>query len=273
MNEYKSRLDYMGFTPEDARTLEKLKPWAESIAKKFATKFYDPQFENAEFSAIVSNYGSIRSTLEGAQAGYMLGWFSGYPDEGYIKYRQLIGERHADIGVTPQWYISSYRLYETIFFPMVTKHLRLSRTSAKKVLGALSSLMAFDQAIIMDKYIQGLTDQIQETVDKVTVAAKSVAESSNEMSNTAEQAGSATQHIASASQEIASGATNQAENVQVTTASMRELTDAITKITQGAQEQASAVDNANTIVGNVSSLADEVSANAQTALEEAQTAR
>ena len=62
----------MGFTQEDARVLEKLKPWAESVAEKFASKFYDPQFENAEFRSIVENYGSIRSTLERAQAGYML---------------------------------------------------------------------------------------------------------------------------------------------------------------------------------------------------------
>jgi heme-based aerotactic transducer len=215
LNEFKARLDYMGFTAEDARRLEKLKPWAESVSKKFAKKFYDPQFENAEFRAIVEGNGSTRAGLEGAQAGYMISWFGGYPDESYIKYRQLIGGLHAKIGVTPQWYISSYRLYETIFFPMLVKHLRLSRLSSKKVLGSISSLMAFDQAIIMDKYIQGLTDRIQGVVDKVTIAAKSVAESSGEMSHTAEQAGSATQHIASASQEIASGATNQAENVQI----------------------------------------------------------
>lgn len=105
MSEYRSRLDYLGFTQEDAQALQKLKPWAEKVQEEFARKFYDPQFENPEFRAIVENYGSVRSTLERAQAGYMLGWFSGYPDESYIKYRQLIGERHADIGVTPQWYI------------------------------------------------------------------------------------------------------------------------------------------------------------------------
>ena len=273
MADYKSRLDYMNFSAEDARALEKLKPWAEKVADDFATKFYDPQFKNADFAAIVSGNGSVRATLERAQAGYMLAWFSGYPDEAYIKYRRLIGDRHAIIGVTPQWYISSYRLYETVFFPMITKHLRLSKTSAKRILASISSLMSFDQAIIMDRYIQGLTDQIQEVVDKVTVAAKSVAESSSEMSHTAEQAGSATQHIASASQEIATGATNQAENVQSTTASMKELNDAIVKISDGTKEQSIAVRTANTLVGNMSTFADEVSGNAQSALEEAQTAR
>ena len=161
MGQYRGRLDYLGFTPEDARNLEKLRQWTEKNASNFAKKFYDPQFANSEFSAVISGNGSVRSTLEGAQAGYMLAWFSGYPDEAYIKYRQLIGDRHAEIGVTPQWYLSSYRFYETIFFPMITKHLRFSKTSAKKILGSLSSLMSFDQAIIMDRYIQGLTDQIR----------------------------------------------------------------------------------------------------------------
>jgi len=223
MGEYKSRLDYLGYTPDLARTLEKLRPWAEKVSAEFATKFYDPQFKNPEFSAIVSGNGSVRATLEGAQAGYMLAWFGGHPDEAYIKYRQLIGDRHAIIGITPQSYISSYRFYETVFYPMIRKHLRLSKTSATKIIGAIASLAMFDQAIIMDRYIHGLTDQSQEVVDKVTIAGKSVADSNAEMSNTAEQAGSATQNIASASQEIASGATNQAENVQSTTASMNWL--------------------------------------------------
>lgn len=57
------------------------------MQEDFARKFYDPQFENAEFRAIVENYGSVRSTLERAHAGYMLGWLSGYPYESYTKYR------------------------------------------------------------------------------------------------------------------------------------------------------------------------------------------
>jgi hypothetical protein len=85
MGEYKSRLDYLGYTPELARTLEKLRPWAEKVSAEFATKLYDPQFKNPEFAAIVSGNGSVRATLEGAQAGYMLAWFSGYPDEAYVK--------------------------------------------------------------------------------------------------------------------------------------------------------------------------------------------
>lgn len=61
---------------------------------------------------------------------------------------------------------------------------------------ALSNLMSFDEAIIMEKYVQGLMDQIQTVVDKVTVAAKSVAESSSDMSHTAEQAGTASTSLA-----------------------------------------------------------------------------
>jgi heme-based aerotactic transducer len=160
MGEYKSRLDYLGFTPETARTLEKLKPWTEKVTADFATKFYDPQFKNAEFAGIVLGNGTVRATLERAQAGYMLAWFNGYSDEAYIKYRQLIGDRHAIIGITPQWYISSYRFYETVFYPMIRKHLRLSKTSATKILAAIAALAMFDQAIIMDRYIRGLTDQI-----------------------------------------------------------------------------------------------------------------
>ncbi|MCH8137332.1 MAG: 2-oxo acid dehydrogenase subunit E2, partial [Proteobacteria bacterium] len=273
MGEYRHRLDYLGFTTDDAKRAEQLKPWAEKIAARFAKQFYEKQFDEPEFRAIVEAAGSNRRVLEGAQGAYMVTLFSGYPDESYVKYRQLIGALHARIGVTPQWYVSSYLFYQEILYPMIRKHLRLSTISANKIIAGVSKLLLFDQAIIMDKYISGLTDQIQEVVEKVTVASKSVAESSAEMSSTAEQAGSATQHIATASQEVASGATNQAENVQATTASMKELNEALTKIVEGGKRQTTSVEAANRIVNEVSTLADEVSGNAKSALEEAQTAR
>ena len=40
------------------------------------------------------------------------------PDVDYVESRLRIGALHARIGVTPRWYVSSYRLYEKYLFPM-----------------------------------------------------------------------------------------------------------------------------------------------------------
>lgn len=174
----RGRLAFLGFTEADARLLQTLKPWAETIINDFSKEFYDRSYENPGFRAVVERYGTTRSTLEAAQAGYALSYFSGYPDETYIRYRELIGRRHTQIGVEPQYYISSYGFYNDHLMPRVRKHLWRKRGKVARAIEALQKLMLFDQAIIMDAYIGGLIDEQRTLIDKVVVTAEGVGKTS-----------------------------------------------------------------------------------------------
>ncbi len=107
-SELRKRLDHLRFTEADARLLESLRPWAETSLKDFAREFYNQQFSNPDFAAIVKGNNSSQDALEQAQAGYALDLFKGYPNLNYVASRVSIGKTHVRINITPEWYIASY---------------------------------------------------------------------------------------------------------------------------------------------------------------------
>jgi hypothetical protein len=63
--------------------------------------------------------------------------------------------------VTPNWYVSSYGLYERYFFPMLLRHFPFRRRKGRRAIEALSKLLSFDKALVLDMYIAGVTDDVR----------------------------------------------------------------------------------------------------------------
>ena len=100
-----------------------LKSWAEGMVERPASEFYDRSFESAEFVEVVRRNNANREGLEKAQAAYCLDLFRGVPSVQYAELRQHIGMVHARIGVTPEYYQTSYQFYYDILFRMVRRKL------------------------------------------------------------------------------------------------------------------------------------------------------
>ena len=116
----RKRLDHLGFTETAARLVQSLKPWAENGGiKAFAKEFYNRQFVNPDFVAIIRGNNSSQAVLEGAQADYAMDLFKGYPGAAYVNKRANIGKLHARINITPEWYIASYQFYYDLLYPMI----------------------------------------------------------------------------------------------------------------------------------------------------------
>ena len=263
--EVRQRLNFLGFTEADANLLSSIRPWVESVAKEFATKFYDKSFADAGFSEVVRRNNSNRGTLEGAQAAYAIDLFRGWPSSGYVELRQRIGSLHARIGVTPQYYVSSYQFYYDILVPMIRKHMGMKRGKANEIVASMNKLLLFDQAVIMDTYIDGIMDQLRVLAQQVEGTANGVAEASKQLSSAAEQAGQATQGITDVSQQVARGTGEQSENAQRTIESMQQLSNAINQIATGSQEQAVSVEQATGIATQMSNAINDVARNSQSA--------
>ena len=262
--EIRTRLDFLGFTAEDAELLRSLKPWADKYIPEFVKEFYNYQFRNPEFASIIRSNGATQEGLEGAQAGYARMLFDGYPDMGYVNRRIIIGELHARINITPQWYITSYHFYFDMFYPQLLKE---AGDKGEQAVSAMNKLLNFDQALIMDTYINGLMDQMRGLVTQVASTAVNLAEASGQLSTTAEQAGQAVQGIATTSQEVARASEEQAAKSTEVSNGMGQLSRAIEQVAQGSQQQASAIEQASAIVGQVSTATQEVARNAQSAAE------
>jgi hypothetical protein len=155
------RLVVLGFVRRDADLLTSLRPWAERAADVFLDEFYDEQFSHPEFVQIVERAGSDRRRLQEFQRRYLLELFSGMPNAAYVESRLRIGALHARIGVTPRWYVSSYGLYERYFFPMLLRHFPFRRRKGRSAVTALSKLLNFDKALVLDMYIEGVTEDLR----------------------------------------------------------------------------------------------------------------
>jgi hypothetical protein len=120
--EIAGRLVVLGFVQKDAELLAALRPWILRVVDDFLKHFYDEQFSHPEFVEIVERAGSDRQRLADFQRRYVLELFDGMPDGTCVESRLRIGALHAQIGVTPRWYVSSYHLYEEYLFPMLLRH-------------------------------------------------------------------------------------------------------------------------------------------------------
>jgi len=157
------RLVFLGFVQEDATRLTSLRPWAQRVADQFLKLFYDDQFSHPEFVEIVDRAGSTRERLQAFQRDYLLDLFDGMPDKAYVESRLRIGALHAKLSVTPRWYVSSYGLYERHLFPMLRRHFRFRPRKARRAIAALSKLLNFDKALVLDMYIDGVTEEVRST--------------------------------------------------------------------------------------------------------------
>ena len=263
--EVRKRLDHLGFTESDVQLLKSLKGWAQGAIPGFAHEFYNLQFKNPDFVAIIRGNNSSQEVLEGAQAGYAMDLFNGYPDAAYVQKRVMIGGLHARINITPQWYIASYQFYHDILYPMVRSQFVGEEETAERAVSAVNKLLVFDQAIIMDTYVNGIMDSLKGLIKNVAETAVSLADASGQLNTTAEQAGQAVQGIAATSQQIAKGAEEQSTRSQEVSTGMGQLTRAIEQVSQGSQEQAVSVEQAASIVNQVSSATEDVARNAQAA--------
>ena len=222
----------VGFEEGDARTLSALRRWAERSVQEFSKRFYDRSYALPGFAAMIESRGSTRSALEAAQAAYALDFFRGMPSKEYASRRILIGNLHARICMTPEWYTPSYQFYFDCLYPMVRQQFRFRAKKAERAIAALNKLIVFDQALIMQTYIDGITANLFVLIDQVDETAGRLAQTSSSLATEADKRKDAA--------EISPGSAG--------TTAMGRLSASISQIAKGAVEQAAAVENAVRVV-------------------------
>ncbi len=242
----------IGFTDADAEELKGLASWAESIADELIHDFYEGQFKQPEFVRIIQNAGSNRERLSAAQKRYFLDWFKGMPNGDYLWGRQHIGSLHARIGVTPRWYISSYQNYYDLLYPMFRNKLRLRPGAANRAISAVGKLITFDQAIIMDTYVTGLTAQLEGTLGHLSSNTDDVAQAVDDLARGSQAQAQSVQDVSDSMNEIALGIDRVADAASRTAAVGEQMRDA-------AQEGADVVERLVGGIGNINETSGQIS--------------
>lgn len=108
------RLDFLGLDREAMARIGAFYPKVQRHIEPALQKFYDKVARTPEVSSFFTD-GAHRDRAKAKQGGHWDNLARGKLDETYYSSSLAIGERHARIGLEPQWYIGGYGLIiETI---------------------------------------------------------------------------------------------------------------------------------------------------------------
>lgn len=161
------RKAYIGFDQSDADILQTLEPLVRQHADSMVEQFYANLDRYPVAQAVVEQSGSSVQNLKSAQRKYLLELFSGDYDDNYFTRRCRIGKVHADIGLTPRWYLGAYAIYQQTLIPLICSKFRFRPSKLSHALLALNRILLLDQQLVMDTYIHGQTEQLLQTKEEV----------------------------------------------------------------------------------------------------------
>jgi methyl-accepting chemotaxis protein len=198
-----TRLSWVGLSDEDFALLRKAGEFLIPEAETIAREFYDHSFKFPAFVAKVSEAGSNRQALEGAQAAYFKEILEGRADSSHMERALFIGENHTKLDVKPRWVIGNYATYAQLVFPRLAQH--FEGEELIKVILAFSKMFSLDGSLLIEAYMGGLMDRMVGVYEKLGPSAVQLAEGSEQMSSAASEIAQAIQGVAtSASEQTAS---------------------------------------------------------------------
>lgn len=171
------RREFLRISENDRQLLLSLADWAAGVAPEIAREFYDWQFAfgptRSFFEAFASSrnipLAALRAQLEGSQAGYIAGVFSGAQHNwglAYFEDRLIVGWVHDVINLPFKWYIGSYGEMESL----IRVHLRRSFKNAAmitEVEEAVFKIFNYDMQAIGDSFLLNTLESLGLSVEAI----------------------------------------------------------------------------------------------------------
>ncbi|MBX5466913.1 MAG: chemotaxis protein [Firmicutes bacterium] len=236
-------LAYLEWSPDDARTVARL-DWSR-IADAVVDRFYAKIAATPQLDALVrrhSRYERLRETLR----EYIVGLKEAPLGGGYTAAIRRIAAQHAAIGLTPDWYLGSYRLLWVAAWDAVVREIS-AEAERRQAFEAVSKRLMADMVLTLMTYHDLVTERLQKTLDAVSAVEAELHDQANTLAAAAEQAAVRAAQVA---QVVASFATAFAAVVDAAEAARKEVeqgTEALERLAahQGlTQESMAAVETA-----------------------------
>ncbi|TDQ36374.1 globin-coupled sensor protein [Aureibacillus halotolerans] len=191
----KKLFDYIGLTEMDLQLLHKAQPAFEDIVDELVDELYTDIQMQPELLHIINQHSTIERLKE-TQRWYFLSMTDGVINEEYIERRLFIGRVHSRIGLTTNWYLGTYILYQNL----AAKHLQRTIPGEwTEVVYALSKMFNLDSQLVLEAYeedekakIETLLTNQKELVQGISGAIQELGAMMNELGESSKQvAGSA----------------------------------------------------------------------------------
>jgi signal transduction histidine kinase len=153
VDDWETRKRFLRFTREEEVALTTLQPIMAQHVDELVAAFYGHLLSFPDTRKFLTDE-LISTRLLEAQKRYLLSLVTGPYDRAYEEGRRRIGQVHARLGLTPEWYFGAYALYLSLLEPLVFEKFRNQPATYVAVRIALSKVMFLDIQLALEAYIE-----------------------------------------------------------------------------------------------------------------------
>lgn len=153
VDDWEIRKAFLRLTKEEEVVLTALQPIMAEHVDELVEAFYRHLLSFRETSKFLT--GDLISTrLKEAQKRYLLSLVTGPYDRAYEAGRRRIGQVHARLGLTPEWYCGAYALYLSLLQPLIFEQFHNQPAQYLAIRIALTKVMFLDIQLALEAYIE-----------------------------------------------------------------------------------------------------------------------
>lgn len=153
MDDWDTRKQFLDFTREEEVSLTTLQPLMAQHVDELVAAFYRHLLSFPDTRKFL-NDELISTRLLEAQKRYLLSLVTGPYDRAYEEGRRQIGQVHARLGLSPEWYLGTYALYLSLLEPLIFEKFRNRPATYVAIRIALTKIMFLDVQLALEAYIE-----------------------------------------------------------------------------------------------------------------------
>lgn len=148
------RLRFLDIDQDVIKELRNAKLILEPEMDQMLEKFYSHILDEPQVKAVFADDKTIEHAREAQKKHWLKTLLSGKFNSAYFDQAELIGEAHARIGLTPNWYIGGYCKMLAQFIQHISAVARKKDLDASPMIEALCKAVLLDLDLVIECYLE-----------------------------------------------------------------------------------------------------------------------
>jgi signal transduction histidine kinase len=157
------RCGFLRLTAEDLDNVRALGPFLRATARDFIDGFYD-HLKRFPSTAVFLRDERLVQRLKGTQLAYLESLLRADLGPAWVADRRRIGERHAEVGLEPPWFLGTFSLYIQHAFTSIESLPAAEHGSPFAGLRSLMKLILLDIGLALDAYYDRSTNNLRQAL-------------------------------------------------------------------------------------------------------------
>ena len=161
---FPQRLAFMALDESDALRVRQLLATFEEKSQDFTDQFYSHLLQFPETAKFIRD-PTLVERLKELQKNHLRTMLEARWDDAYLQGRLRIGDRHAEVGIEPQFFLGAYNQYIQFFYGHFANRLRQDGIEPMAHLLTLDKLILLDIGLTLDAYFAHSTKALRDALD------------------------------------------------------------------------------------------------------------